>query len=487
MTFLNIIAAIDRNLGIGYDGKIPWRVHADLEYFRNTTWGSILIMGRKTWESISPVARKFEGRDGVVVLTGKDRESKCEDFVQFAKNLSAAIAKAWKRYEYLGRKCKVFICGGSEVYFQAMQSYLHLLDSIHLTLVPGQFLTDTYFTVPVSLFSLVERIQTQFSKVRDPSILKIQGSVVTINNLVQKIQRSYPEAPLWFTTPPDSNYANLIKQVLREGEERPDRTGVGTMSVFDTRLEFDLKDFPLLTRRTIFWKGVLEETLFFLRGKTNTKELEAKGVNIWKGNTSRAFLDSRGLQDLEEGDMGGNYGFLWRHFGAEYQHHDSDYREKGVDQIQRVLDLIQNDPTSRRMVVSAWNPAGEDRMSLPSCHILFQFYVRREKYLDLRMFQRSCDVMLGLPFNIASYALIANIFAHKTGLIPGKLSLLLGDTHIYQNHIKGANEFLKRPALPYPTLFLDFDPDKPIEDLEAKDFQLFEYSSFGPIKMEMAV
>ena len=501
MKFLNIIVAMDSHFGIGFEGKIPWRVHADMKHFREVTQDSILIMGRKTWESIPSQYQLFNGRDGVVVVStqlSRENRSATGDRVQFVKNLPEAIGRAWRRYNSFlpDKPVRMFICGGEQLYFEAMEEWRHMLHTLYVTIVPGDFITDVYF--PIRIVSKMNKVSSflknSAEEINDPTLFEIgQRKVFETNfNTKMRMKNNSRDIDLvkecFWASPPDQPYVDIIRDILDNGELRQDRTGVGTYSVFDKRVEFDLtKGFPLLSRRVIFWRGCLEETLFFLKGKTNTKELEKKGVNIWKGNTSREFLDSRGLQDLQEGDMGGNYGFLWRHFGADYEGHDKDYEGKGFDQIQYVLHEIKHNPTSRRLIVSAWNPNQEHRMSLPSCHMLFQFYVRQGKFLDCRMFQRSCDVMLGLPFNIASYALITHIFAHKCGLTAGRLSLLLGDTHIYRNHIQGANEFLTRPSLCFPYLTLMFDPEKPIEELDVEDIQLNNYAGLPPIKMEMAV
>jgi thymidylate synthase len=249
----------------------------------------------------------------------------------------------------------------------------------------------------------------------------------------------------------EAGYLALLRHVLEHGDLQEDRTGVGTRSVFGATLAFDLtQGFPLLTCRRLFWKGIVAELLFFLSGETDTTVLEAQGVTIWKGNTRRSFLDQRGLLDLAEGDMGAGYGFQWRHFGEDYQGPGT---YGGVDQIQRLLVGLWADPTSRRHVLCAWNPAALHRMALPPCHVLAQFDVRHGR-LSCQMYQRSADLVLGVPFNVASYALLTHLLAAELGLGVGTLRLCLGNAHIYVNHEPAARTLVERPPLPLPVLRL---------------------------------
>ncbi|CAO2617364.1 Thymidylate synthase [Lemmus lemmus] len=194
-------------------------------------------------------------------------------------------------------------------------------------------------------------------------------------------------------------------------------------------------EFPLLTTKRVFWKGVLEELLWFIKGSTNAKELSSKGVRIWDANGSRDFLDSLGFSARQEGDLGPVYGFQWRHFGADYKDMDSDYSGQGVDQLQKVIDTIKTNPDDRRIIMCAWNPKDLSLMALPPCHALCQFYVVNGE-LSCQLYQRSGDMGLGVPFNIASYALLTYMIAHITGLKPGDFVHTLGDAHITLSHIE---------------------------------------------------
>jgi thymidylate synthase len=294
-------------------------------------------------------------------------------------------------------------------------------------------------------------------------------------------------------------YLNLMKDILEKGTDKGDRTGVGTRSLFGTQLKFDLtKSFPIMTTKKVFFRGIAEELLWFIRGDTDSKHLEEKGINIWKGNTSREFLDKRGLK-YREGLAGPVYGFQWRSWGGiYYPNHSSSmevrnkYRDlslgKGIDQLQNVVDTLKNNPNDRRMLVSAWNVSELNNVALPSCHILFQFYVENG-FLHLQFYMRSIDTLLGLNFNLTSYALLAHLIAKITNLKPGSITYCGGDTHLYSNHFSQAQEQISRTPYPFPQLIIKKDI-KTLEDIEGmcfEDLELVGYKSHPAIKADMAV
>lgn len=294
----------------------------------------------------------------------------------------------------------------------------------------------------------------------------------------------------------ESNYLDLLGNILQNGSERADRTGVGTKGIFGTQLRFSLENnqVPMLTTKKMFSKGVIEELLFFLRGDTDTKKLEAKGVNIWKGNTTREFLDKRGLKDLPEGDMGKGYGFQWRNFGGYISQDvvgDGSYElfeHKGIDQLAQVIHTLKTNPTDRRIIISAWNPYQLSEMALAPCHILCQFYVDGDN-LSCQWYQRSVDSFLGLPFNIMSYGVLTHIIAKTVGLKAKELIFVGGDTHIYNNHIVQVHEQISREPYPFPTIEInkELHSVEDIEKLQYEDFVIKNYQSHPAIKAEMAV
>ncbi|KAJ8909846.1 hypothetical protein NQ315_013332 [Exocentrus adspersus] len=295
------------------------------------------------------------------------------------------------------------------------------------------------------------------------------------------------QEPILNTEHEEYQYLRHIKNIIEKGVKREDRTGVGTFSIFGAQMRYTLHDnvFPLLTTKRVFWRGVVEELLWFIRGSTNAFELSEKNVHIWDANSTREFLDSVGLKDREEGDLGPIYGFQWRHYGAEYKDMRADYKDKGIDQLAHVINTIKTKPNDRRIIMCAWNPVDIPEMALPPCHCLVQFYVANGE-LSCQLYQRSADMGLGVPFNIASYALLTYMIAHVTGLKPGEFIHTLGDSHVYLNHVEALQEQLKRKPRPFPLLKIKRTVEN-IEDFTADDFELEGYKPYPKISMPMAV
>ncbi|GCB74961.1 hypothetical protein scyTo_0019695 [Scyliorhinus torazame] len=284
----------------------------------------------------------------------------------------------------------------------------------------------------------------------------------------------------------ENQYLQHIRNILETGSRKEDRTGTGTVSVFGLQARYNLRDsFPLLTTKRVFWKGILEELLWFIKGATNSNELSKKGVRIWDANGSRDCLDKQGFQNREEGDLGPVYGFQWRHFGAEYKDMHTDYSGQGIDQLEYVIETIKNNPEDRRIIMCAWNAKDLPQMALPPCHALCQFYVVNGE-LSCQLYQRSGDMGLGVPFNIASYSLLTYMIAHITGLKPGDFVHTLGDAHIYKNHIEALKIQLQREPRPFPKLKILRNVEN-INEFKAEDFKLEGYDPYPTIKMEMAV
>ena len=261
-------------------------------------------------------------------------------------------------------------------------------------------------------------------------------------------------------------YLDLLNRILTEGHKKTDRTGTGTLSVFGNQMRFNMEDgFPLLTTKKLHLKSIIYELLWFLSGDTNVRWLQEHGVRIWN-----EWAD-------ENGELGPVYGHQWRSW--------PDYNGGTIDQIQNVIDLIKNHPDSRRMMVSAWNPAEVEQMALPPCHCLFQFYVADDR-LSLQLYQRSADTFLGVPFNIASYALLLQMMAQVTGLKPGDFVHTTGDTHLYLNHLEQARLQLTRTPRPLPTMKINPDV-KNLFDFKYEDFELEGYNPYDHIKAEVSV
>lgn len=261
-------------------------------------------------------------------------------------------------------------------------------------------------------------------------------------------------------------YLSLLNRILTEGHQKGDRTGTGTLSVFGHQMRYDLQDgFPLLTTKKLHLKSIIYELLWFLRGDTNVRWLQDHGVRIWN-----EWAD-------ENCDLGPVYGHQWRSW--------PDYRGGTIDQIAQVEEMIKRNPNSRRMLVTAWNPAEVEDMALPPCHCLFQFYVADGR-LSLQLYQRSADTFLGVPFNIASYALLLQMMAQVTGLQPGEFVHTTGDTHLYLNHLEQARLQLSRTPRPLPTMRINPDV-KSIFDFRYEDFELENYDPWPHIAAEVSV
>jgi thymidylate synthase len=266
----------------------------------------------------------------------------------------------------------------------------------------------------------------------------------------------------------EQKYLDLLQQVYTEGEWRSDRTGTGVSSLFGKQVVYDLADgFPLLTTKKIHWKSVVHELLWFLKGDTNVRYLQENGVHIWD-----EWAD-------DDGDLGPVYGYQWRHFGEQG-------RAPGNDQIDDLIEGIKKEPFNRRHIVSAWNPNALADMALPPCHVLWQIYVHQNGEMDLQLYQRSADIFLGVPFNIASYSLLLMMIAQVTGYRAGRLIHSIGDSHLYRNHVDAYLIQKDRTILPPPTVTVD--PDiKSIFDFKFEDINLDNYNPHPAIKAPVAV
>lgn len=275
--------------------------------------------------------------------------------------------------------------------------------------------------------------------------------------------------------PLEDEYLNTLKYVLENGVDKPNRTGILTRSVFGMMMRFDLeKGFPAITTKKLYFESVKAELLWFIRGSRDISELHKLGSHIWDANASAPYWAPKAQFP---GDVGRIYGVQWRSWQAP--------NGKVIDQLKEVIEKIKKDPNDRRLIVSAWNPGELDQMALPPCHLLFQFYVNSDK-LSCMMYQRSCDMFLGVPFNIASYSLLLSMVAQVAGLKPKEFIHILADAHIYHNHFEQVKEELSRTPYEPPKLWLN--PEiKDIDDFRMEDIKLIDYKYHPAIKAEMAV
>ena len=285
----------------------------------------------------------------------------------------------------------------------------------------------------------------------------------------------------------EDQYLDLIRDILEEGTMECGRNG-NTKCIFGAAMHFSLENvtIPILTTKRVAWKTCLKELLWFIKGDTNNEHLRSQNVTIWNDNASREFLDSRGLTQLRENDLGPVYGHQWRHFNAKYTNCDDNYDGKGVDQLEYIIKCLK-DPqqrSSRRMVMSAWNPCQLDEMALPPCHILMQFNVTAGNKLSCCMFQRSGDTGLGIPFNIASYGFLTHLLAKHCDLEAHEFIYYLGNAHIYEEHIDAITEQLTRTPYKFPTIIIKTRREN-INDYVLDDFEVHDYKYHEVIKMKM--
>lgn len=473
---ISCIFTIDTYGGIGKDGGMPWHLPTDLHHFKEITstrskpnTKNVCIMGRKTWESIPDRFKPLSDRINVILSTTLNQDElrskhMSNDIYVFNMGLKEALTALTT----MNNINKIFVIGGASLLIEAMN--LPNLHHVYITRIHDiDFKCDT----SISLDSLNDRAIYN----KDDSVSK----TITEKDITYTFER-YTRV-----NHEEQQYLNFIKDIILNGIHKSNRTNVDTLSIFGHQMRYSLRNgrIPLLTTKRVFWKGIVEELLWFIKGSTNERTLSEKGVKIWQDNGTRSFLDSRGLIDREEGDLGPIYGFQWRHFGAEYIDCHTDYSGKGKDQLMEVIKTIKEDPNSRRIILSAWNPIALDKMALPPCHVLCQFYVANGE-LSCQMYQRSCDMGLGVPFNIASYSLLTILIAHICNLKPGDFIHTLGDAHIYSNHIEPLKEQLTRIPRPFPTLRI-LRHHGNIEDYTIDDLQLLSYDPYPSIKMDMVV
>ncbi len=489
-----IIVAATRSGGIGFKNELPWRLSQEMTHFRLTTIGedpgtkpNVLIMGRLTWENLPPKFRPLPKRINVVI--GKESLSTNEKPFMHCATLSEAL-KALP--SSIG---DIFVIGGSGLYTEAVSH--PKCNRIMLTRIEPDFECDRFFPAAWGPGFSLTSTTPPFTEpnLRDPQKSEVSHRHETYGRVVEAdmptvISDAKSVGDVRTPNLEEQQYLNTIADILKTGTKKQDRTGTGTISKFGHLMRFSLRDgrFPLLTTKRVPFRAVAEELFWMLRGSTDAKELSAKKVTIWDANGSRAALDKLGFRDREEGDLGPVYGHQWRFFGSKYTTCKADYKGQGVDQIAEVIRLIKTDPNSRRIFLSSWNPVDLTEMALPPCHVSVQFTVR-DGFLNSMLYQRSCDMGLGIPFNIASYSLLTILVADFCGLNAGEFVHTLGDYHVYLDHVEPLTEQLTRIPRTFPTLSLKqrSSPRKDICQYSFEDLILEGYDPHPPLKMPMSV
>ena len=563
--FFDIVVATCKNsgkYGIGLKNDLPWSSKKDMSFFKEITTNNffqnsqedsnktnILIMGRKTYDSIPVNYKPFSKRINCVIsrsLFENNKFSKNSNIKYYWENRQLGFFSSLdtcldyinenKEEEQLDGNC--YLIGGAELYKQGLKhndlrfvfnneikknfecdTFIDFNSLEYNKIYESKTINDTNLSFTTNIYQKLNMLENKDLQLSTRMIAfynnngifpnnKIMNTNESVNkngvmntNIRKQINssinsnsvRNFSSSVSINTLHPEYAYLNLLDDILNNGVHRTDRTNVGTISVFGRQLRFNniSENFPMLTTKKVYWKGVAEELLWFLRADTNANNLKEKNVHIWDGNTSREYLDSVGLNHYETGECGPFYGFQWRHFGADYTSMHDDYSGKGIDQVNNVIDTIKNNPYSRRLIVSAWNPTVLDKMCLNPCHVMYQFYCDPEKKeLSVHMYQRSADVFLGLPFNIASTATFLSLVSNLTGYTPKDVIVSIGDAHIYSNHVEQCKTQLERT--PYDWCKLSIEPEndreiKNIEDFKYSELKLVNYKSHPTIKATMAV
>ena len=485
--FFNIVVCTDKIFGIGKNNDIPWKFNKDIQYFKNLTIGNInedkynvVIMGNNTYKSIPLKYRPLNKRINMILSKSHvPTNNESLDDIEYIKNNPVYFNNIDHLLIYLDKiKTYVnncFIIGGSMIYNIFLN--LKLVNTIYLTKINNKsYECNTFFDL--------ELYKKQFKIISETPYIdidtKINKSSILINYTYSYINKE------------ENKFIKTVNKILNKGVYNLDRSGVGTLSIFGKSFTYDIRNYrlPLFTHRKVFLRGIIEELLFFISGKTDTKILEEKKVNIWKGHTSREFLDSRSLQHYKEGSYGPSYGFQLRHFDADFINDETDYTGKGFDQLEDVIYQIKNNPTSRRILFSYWNPSVLNKVPLPSCHLLYQFHVNIEtNELSCSFYQRSNDYMLAGVYNICSASILVFMLCKLTGYIPGKIIHNIGNIHIYMNQIEVVKEIVQNEPYNFPLLFIEDSKNeiKKIEDFRFEHFKLLFYNSYKKYNITMSV
>jgi thymidylate synthase len=470
----SLIVVVTRNYKIQDADKVPWDSKQYTDYFEHLTADSVVLMGRKTFERLPLDKRPFTGR------------------------LNVVLSREYPKYRHLERDNLIFcdmryvlnelvpqnptktfwLIGGKELYEtlgnMAQSVYMTVLDKLATGERPMNFtdLSPAYELVKYGDLTWSEENQCRY-------------------RLLQ-YKRNETAPSLYH----ESQYLQLLNRIIFTGNDRSDRTGVGTVGLFGNQQRWDVSKYlPILTTKLVPIGVIVKELLWFLRGETDAKILQQQAVHIWDGNSSREFLDNRGLTHYEVGDIGPGYGFLERYAGLKYEGCNADYKnmEGGFDQLEYMVNLLKTDPFSRRILMTHWIPTYMKEQALPPCHVLFQLYVEEDKetgnrYLSGHLYQRSQDYFLAANFNLVSYTILLHILAKKVDMYPKEMIVSWGDLHVYKNHIEQAKEQMKRHPRPQPILEVnDSVKTKDWQDITIDDFSLIGYFPQPAIKAEMAV
>jgi dihydrofolate reductase/thymidylate synthase len=530
---LNIITAYTfGKQGIGKNGTIPWHIPEDLKYFKEITAqprnkediiANIVIMGRRTWESLP--TKPLAGRVNIVLSNNEDY---CQQqnalynstldkgfdkdfdvyFTNWDKFFTSEITKmeVKLRIHYSDPLSigvfKYFIIGGEQIYNRALEA------SSKINLYTTEVYTDACGNnINIDCDAFFPKINIINFDTKKDLKMNINDFQIIEYGPFQKSSKGHWYRFVNYSRPPnvyqmallrdntifpeETAYLTLMRRILETGQSNDDRTGVGTLSLFGEMLKFNLRDtFPISTTKRLFFRAVFEELMFYISGKTDNKILQDKGIHVWDGNTTKEFLQKRGLGHYQEGDLGQTYGFNMRHFGGEYKGCQFEYGlDVGYDQLANLIHLLKTDPASRRLIIDLWDPASIHKAALPSCLCKYQFNVNTEKKeLNLAIYLRSSDYFLANNWNTCTGAIFVHLLCNLEGidLTPGDLTVFIADAHLYKSHLEQVKENLARTPYPFPKLLIR-EKKADITKFTFDDLQLIGYRAHPNIKAEMAV
>ena len=471
---LNLIVHQNKQGIIGINGQLLCSIKEDLQWFRRITSSSsknVIIMGYNTWNSLP--MKPLPGRINIVISKHHYEELKeCEE-------ISHVFPSLEESFDYLQsidneKVCnigKVFIIGGGQLYSHVVMNHKDKISRIYKTesnilYNPQEGDNIVYFNCPELPYKISFSKQCQGKMYNSLELTTIPCEFTIYQNHINENE---------------NQYLDLLRKVMDKGDIKQTRNSK-VYSLFGEKMVFDLrKGFPLLTSKKMGWKTILRELLWFISGSTDNRDLNEKKVHIWNKNAEEYYSRS----DLEEGDLGPVYGFQWRHFGADYVSCETDYTGKGIDQIKQIIEQIQENPTSRRLIFSAWNPVDIPHMALPPCHVMTQFNIDVEGgWIDAQLYQRSGDMFLGIPFNIASYSFLLHIIGNITGYKPRYLHHVIGDAHIYECHLSAIDKQLCRGTYPSPQLTI-INPIQNIDTIVEENITIHNYKCDERIVAEM--
>ena len=497
---INIIVAFcKKNNGIGNNNSIPWHLKSELKYFKEITTkkhenqllNNIVIMGRKTWDSL-PI-KPLPKRTNVILSQNMvdDKINEIENVYEdtfFIKNIQSYLNDITSNG--IIENTNIFVIGGAQIYEIIMNlsndtNFNHRVN-IYATEIYKEFECDTFFP-NININNDKDKDKGKFdltyvSEFKEENCIHYRHKIYKQNNTIT-------EDEIWVNQE-EMQYIDTLSEIMDDGQENIDRTNVGTKSIFGKQYKYNLRDtFPALTTKRIFFRGIFEELMLYITGKTDNNILNEKKIHIWDGNTTRDFLDNRGLNQYPTGDMGETYGFNFRHFGANYIDCKQDYTGQGTDQLANVLHLIKNDPHSRRIIINLWNASTLNKAALPACLCMYQFYVNTQKNeLNLQIYIRSSDFFLANNWNACTGALLIHMICNLNdiNLTPGTLTVVTGDTHIYNSHDEQVIENLKRIPRPFPKLTIK-EKKNSLQEFTFDDIKLVDYTPYKNIAAPMAV